>query len=169
MPLFVQGLGTQSSFPARSVARREMASPTDVRPSKSAAIKNTQRVWQMKELPEHFSLSLHVPSTWSLGRARVHRKEIIPNYRIKLSVQRVLCFVCALWLASHVLSLKSRRHFKGQPPACGRCWAVCKLTGESRTGEWQTHTHQWRRMRRGPTHFTLPLQSVLTGSSTTKR
>ena len=42
--------------------------------------------------------------------ARIHRKKIILNYRIKLAFERVLYLVCTSWLDDLCLWFKFRRH-----------------------------------------------------------
>ena len=48
--------------------------------------------------------------TWLIWYARFHRKEMILNCWKEVVVERVVCLICACWLATRNLSHKSRRH-----------------------------------------------------------
>ena len=52
----------------------------------------------------------HARSTWSIRQRRVHRKGMILNRRIKVTVEGVVCLVYARWLAHCGLRLQSLRH-----------------------------------------------------------
>ena len=87
------------------VASRYSALPIDVRSDKSVVTPTCL---------ECFFLSCTISLDFSVSESSP--KEIIVNYsdlkKIKIEVERVMCFVCPCWLAKCGLLVKSRRHWR---------------------------------------------------------
>lgn len=91
-------------FFGRSDAETAVVYVSPVEGKSRQLTQGSTQVWRsqryLTDSPEHFSVSLMYGPAWPFCWAKVHRKETIINYRLKLAIQRVVCFVCACWLVN---------------------------------------------------------------------